>query len=407
MAKPTFTLAQVIGRLDSGTGWAGSTITYAMPMSAFGSGGEGLGYRTMGTAMREAGEKSFELWDDLIAPDMARIASGANINMGYSSNTGGGTYAMTATGGYADGRWMLTDAEIWMASSWWTHNDSSDFFFGSYGNMTYMHEIGHALGLEHPGPYNGSGSYASDAVYRQDTHRYSIMSYFDADADGSRTDHYDRFGDWLFPQTPMVHDVAAIQEIYGRDMTTRSGNTAYGFGSTADKDVFNFAVNRDPIVTIWDGGGTDLLNLSGFSNNQVIKLAPGSYSSVGYMTNNLGIAYQCWIENAKGGRGADSISGNGIANKLQGLSGNDRINGGGGNDKLYGDSGNDKLYGNGGNDTVCGGGGYDIAYLSEARNHYTVTRTSAYIQIEDISSGEVDKFIGVETIVFTNAYILG
>ncbi len=175
--------------------------------------------------MREAGEKSFELWDDLIAPDMTRIASGADINMGHSSNTGGGTYAMTATGGYADGRWMLSDAEIWMASSWWSHDDNSDFFFGSYGNMTYMHEIGHALGLEHPGPYNGSGIMHRMPSTSRTRTATTIMSYFDADADGSRTDHYDRDGDWLFPQTPMVHDVAAIQEIYGRDMTTRSGHT--------------------------------------------------------------------------------------------------------------------------------------------------------------------------------------
>ena len=290
-----------------------------------------------------------------------------------------------------------------MASSWWTHNDSSDFYSGSYGNMTYMHEIGHALGLDHPGPYNGSGTYASDAVYKQDTHRYSIMSYFDADADGSRTDHYDRFGDWLFPQTPMVDDVAAIQAIYGRDTTTRADSTTYGFSSTAGQDVFDFTVNRDPIVTIWDGGGIDTLNLSGFSTNQVIKLAPGSYSSAGHMTNNLGIAYGCAIENATGGRGADKVFGNGLANCLRGMAGNDKIVGANGNDKLYGDAGNDLLYSGTGNDIVNGGAGLDIAYLNEDRADYRIARVNGYVLVTDRSSGEVDKFIGVEKLTFADS----
>jgi serralysin len=35
------------------------------------------------------------------------------------------------------------------------------------------------------------------------------------------------------PQTPMVNDVLAIQSMYGTSTTTRSGDTVYGFNSTA------------------------------------------------------------------------------------------------------------------------------------------------------------------------------
>jgi serralysin len=390
-------MAQIIGRLDSGASWADSTITYAMPLTAFGSGPERYGFKPMTSTMQAAAVDAFELWDDLIAPSLVRATSGADINFGYSSRTGGGTYAYTSYGDYANGRWQLDSAEIWLATGWWSHNDNSDFYFGSYGNLTYMHEIGHALGLDHPGNYNGSATYSADALYAQDTHRYTLMSYFDADADGSRTDHYARSGEWLFPQTPMVHDIAAIQAIYGRDMTTRSGNTTYGFGSNTGNDVFDFSVNKDPIVAIWDGGGTDWLSLSGFSGPQVIKLAAGSYSSVGGMTNNLGIAYGCTIENVRGGRGADSIYGNAADNDIRGLAGNDTIRGG---------SGDDSLFGGAGNDTIDGGAGTDTAYLAEARRDYRVADKGSYVLVTDRSSGEVDKYIGVEKLVFADMSII-
>jgi hypothetical protein len=35
----------------------------------------------------------------------------------------------------------------------------------SYSFQTYVHEIGHALGLGHGGPYNGSASYGLDNLY--------------------------------------------------------------------------------------------------------------------------------------------------------------------------------------------------------------------------------------------------
>jgi serralysin len=57
-------------------------------------------------------------------------------------------------------------------------------YFGGYGFITYLHEIGHALGLSHPGTYNagqGTLSYGNSAEYFQDTRKYTVMSYWDAD----------------------------------------------------------------------------------------------------------------------------------------------------------------------------------------------------------------------------------
>ena len=43
------------------------------------------------------------------------------------------------------------------------------------------------------------------------------------------------------------------------DMTTRAGDTVYGFNSTADRAVFDFSTNDVPIVTIWDAAGIGVL----------------------------------------------------------------------------------------------------------------------------------------------------
>src|SRR5262249_55952790 len=112
-----------------------------------------------------------------------------------------------------------------------------------------------------------------------------------------------------------------------------------------------FTKNTNPILTIWDGGGTDTLDLSGFSGTQRIDLHAGTYSDVGgYMTNNVAIAFNVTIENAIGGSGNDTITGNDANNSLTG---------GQGNDVLFGDNGNDILSGGLGNDTLTGGAGAD------------------------------------------------
>ncbi|MFH7365569.1 reprolysin-like metallopeptidase, partial [Pseudomonas syringae group genomosp. 7] len=51
---------------------------------------------------------------------------------------------------------------------------------GYYGRQTLTHEIGHTLGLSHPGDYNageGNPNY-KDASYAEDTRGYSVMSYW-------------------------------------------------------------------------------------------------------------------------------------------------------------------------------------------------------------------------------------
>src|SRR5260221_158363 len=60
-----------------------------------------------------------------------------------------------------------------------------------------------------------------------------------------------------------------------------------------------------------------------------------------------------------GGRGNDSISGEGSKDVIFGQDGNDTINGGTDRDEIYGMAGDDVISGGGGGDTLYGGAGDD------------------------------------------------
>ena len=125
---------------------------------------------------------------------------------------------------------------------------ASNFQFdeGHYGLNTLVHEVGHSLGLSHPGAYNfGPGfavTYANGAEYAQDARNYSIMSYWNPrDLGMTATGVVTRDFDWslmaiAYGSTPMIHDILAAQKMYGVDTTTRTGDTVYGFNSNAGRD---------------------------------------------------------------------------------------------------------------------------------------------------------------------------
>jgi serralysin len=151
--------------------------------------------------------------------------------------------------------------------------------------------------------------------------------------------------------------------------------------------VYDFTQNPDPILVIWDAGGTDTLDCSGYSTNQVINLTAGSYSNVGYMTNNVAVAFNCTIEGAAGGSGADTITGN---------SANNTINGNGGTDTIYGGAGNDIMSGGGGTDTVVFTGistNYLVTFNS-ATNTYTLVdqRSGSPDGTDQVTGFEIYRF---------------
>ena len=285
--------------------------------------------------------------------------------------------------GYAQ-RWgfgsRTSAGEIWTFSQAVAERQ---WIVGGYNFQALMHEQLHALGIPHPGNYNAGGegappiTYANNAEYAQDSRQFTIMSYFPASSTGSDFILDSQSQGLYSGATPLLHDIAVLQALYGANMNTRTGDTTYGYNSNTGRaslsivpnsTVADTSVNSAPIFSIWDAGGIDLLDLSLTIFAANVDLNPGAFSDAFQMTNNISIAFGVMIENASTGSGNDRITGNAADNVLRAGDGNDDISGRDGNDQLFGGDGDDALGGGEGDDGGDGGGGRDVIFGEGGRD---------------------------------------
>ncbi|MBB5747282.1 DUF4214 domain-containing protein [Brevundimonas variabilis] len=220
--------------------------------------------------------------------------------------------------------------------------------------------IGQALGLQR-----------AETAYFEDSQQYSVMSAFTEGATGGI------YGA-RYSAAPMLDDIAAIQRLYGANMTTRTGDTVYGFNSTASQPWFSARSSTSPLIfAVWDAGGVDTLDFSGYAVEQTIDLRQTSFSSVGGLTGNVAIALGAAIENAVGGSGNDRITGN---------------------------SGDNVLTGNAGQDTIDGGLGTDTAVFRFPRSEYTITVEGQMVLVSHPTEG-TDALRNIEFLRFSDQTI--
>ena len=437
--KPIFNQQQVIGQIDGGASLNVSSgkITYTFltgpttvglynnPKYDADGMTEEQGWSPMSQAEVVVAREAMKLWDDLI-PQTFIEKKGLGADIVLANTTTGPAQAWA----YYPGNGAKVQSDVWTAdpSVNWTN---AWLDYSGYGRTTLVHEIGHSLGLSHPGDYNFSDdndndgepdpiTYEGDAFYAQDTKQYSIMSYFRDQKSGAQAIDVN-LGLLNNPQTPLLHDILTIQSKYGADPTTRATDTTYFANSNAGDAVYDLSKNPFPYLSVYDAGGNDTFNFSTANTGVFIDLRPGAFSSAtaGYQTlaqaNAATTAFNAVTDEAQGDFPLwDAASYAGWLNTVMSIGQNRVLNdtgvsgvtatshrnisiayntiienaeGGSARDYLFGNDVANKLSGNGGNDVLDGHLGNDTYTGGAGADEFRVSQIGGNEKITDFVSG--------------------
>ena len=338
------------------------TVTFSFPtvMPSTYTGEDALDWKPFSAVQQAATREILALLQQQTKLTFQEVTESDTVSgtMRFGNNT------QTTSAGYAllpNSTKTDRDADTWMASG-----AGTPVVIGDYTWQTLVHEIGHAIGLNHPGNYNAGESKNADAVgnflsANEDAFFNSIMSY--------RQSAQDINAIWFMP-----YDMLTLRYLYGK--------TDYGMGDTAY--TYTDAVGTY-VANIVDDGGVDTLNFSAVTAGVVLDLTPGAYSSVGKIAAganalaNLTTALDATIEKAIGTAVADTMLGN---------------------------AANNSFTGGGGDDTLDGAAGADTAVYAGTRASYTVTRGAGSITVTGGAGTEgTDTLSNVERLQFSDTKV--
>jgi hypothetical protein len=313
---------------------------------------DAAGFAAMTDGQQSGVRAALAAWAAVANVTFTQLETGGDIQLGTNSQA-------NATAGYA-----YHDASG--VAYVFTNNDAAynySFKDGGYGILTLIHELGHALGLKHPGAYNAGSDVIPPGPFLPadtDNRDYSIMSY--NDSAGALLHHQ-------YAITPMLYDIQAIQYMYGANMSYHTGDDTYKFAKAS------------AMQCIWDAGGADTFDFSACTGATVIDLNAGSFSSTAPGYNNISIAYNVTIEKAIAGNGGSTIYANDAG------------------DLIIGGKGVDIIHEGAGNDVITGGGGRDTVIYKGTWESYTLSAAAGVVTV----AGEgVDTLSGITNIQFSD-----
>jgi serralysin len=287
---------------------------------------------------------------------------------------------------------------------WYDSPQTARFASFAPGQSTWrliMHELGHSVGLKHGHEAGGVANVAM--APDRDSMEFSIMTYRKSVGAAPNDDSFanvERFGS---AQTLMMYDIAALQQMYGANYNTNAGHTVYSWSPASGEMFIDGTPQGAPganriFMTLWDGNGIDTFDLSNYSTALQVDLTPGGWSvfdpaqlaqidlangatARGNVFNALMFNSdpRSLVENAFGGSGNDSLTGNAASNVLSGGAGNDRLD---------------------------GGAGRDFAAYSGARAGYQITRNGADFHVAGSAQTDgLDTLSGIERLGFADVAV--
>lgn len=319
-------------------------------------------FQEFNATMKSAARQAFADWSSVADITFTEVSSGGDIQLGTEASTEFAGYAYYPSSDEIGG-------DIWIANNF-DYNTAP--VAGNYGYLTLLHEIGHAIGLKHPGAYGSSDEapYLSSSVDNTDN---TVMSYTD--------------GTVLYPADVGPYDIQAARYLYGHSGSGTIGNVTFGTDSaevfTGDSgiqyvhgrdgnDYVELFGGNDGVAagsgndTVLAGDGTDLVYgnvgtdlLSGGGGSDTIFGGQNDGPASTGSSSDQPSAFRSGTETIDGGAGADLLYGNHGPDLIIGGAGIDVLYGGQDNDTLSGGASSDSLYGNRGDDLLVGGDGFD------------------------------------------------
>ena len=204
------------------------------------------------TALTEEGQQlatlALEAWSDLTGINFQLVTDAdAHITFDDDEPDAFSSHVYTLEDGY------IVSAEVNVSTDWlYQYGTGID----SYSFQTYLHEIGHALGLGHPGPYNGDfPDFLTETVSFYDSWQTSVMSYIDQSKNVFTPASY------AHVVTPMIADIIAVHTLYGVPDSVNSGDTRYGYKPNTDSYL-------DEYFSLWTGEGNPFSSIDFIDVNQ-------------------------------------------------------------------------------------------------------------------------------------------